>query len=47
MLELDQLVHTGEFEENACRTLKTEKFKDTEAFRKWQDYKTLLRQHRN
>ena len=40
-LELDQLVHTGEFEKRV-RTLKTEKFKDTEAFRKWQDYKTLL-----
>ncbi len=40
-MELDELIHTGEFEKRV-RTLKTEKFKDTEAFRKWQDYKTLL-----
>lgn len=40
-LELDELVHTGEFEKRV-HTLKNEKFKDTDAYRKWQDYKTLL-----
>ncbi len=40
-LELDELIHTGEFEKRV-HTLKTEKFKDTDAYRKWQDYKTLL-----
>lgn len=39
--ELDELVHTGEFEKRV-HILKNEKFKNTEAFKKWQDYKTLL-----
>lgn len=39
--ELDELVHTGEFEKRV-KILKTEKFKDTEAFRKLTDYKSLI-----
>ena len=39
--ELDELVHTGEFEKRV-HILKNEKFKNTEAYRKFQDYKSLL-----
>lgn len=39
-VELDELVHSGEFEKRVYQ-LKHEKFKETEAYRKWGNYKTL------
>lgn len=39
-LELDKLVHSGEFEKRVSK-LKKEKFKDTEAYRKLRNFKSL------
>ena len=39
-LELDKLIHSGEFEKKV-KKLKTEKFKDTDQYRKFQNFKTL------
>ena len=39
-LELDKLIHSGEFEKKV-KKLKTEKFKDTNQYRKYQNFKTL------
>ena len=39
-LELDKLIHSGDFEKKV-KKLKTEKFKDTEQYRKYQNFKAL------
>ncbi len=41
-LELDELIHSGEFEKKV-KKLKTEKFKDTDQYRKFQNFKALSR----